>query len=100
MKLIDADKLKEEMLSRVKTPIFFREIIDIIESQPTVKLTVDNMPRYTHNLSVETRWDADDIKTPPFTQELRYWKIESRKLRLVLAKLNLLLMTSFRHILN
>ena len=50
MRLIDADKLKEEMLSRVKTPISFREFIDIIESQPTVKLTIDNMPRYTHNM--------------------------------------------------
>ena len=51
MRLIDADELREAMLSKVKTPISFREIIDIIESQPTVKLTVDNMPRYTHNMN-------------------------------------------------
>lgn len=60
MRLIDADELREAMLSKVKTPISFREIIDIIESQPTVKirLTVDDMPRYTHNVSAETRWEA------------------------------------------
>ena len=58
MRLIDADELKKAIVSNLKkaTPHFFRpfeyrEIIDIIESQPTVKLTVDNMPRYTHNMN-------------------------------------------------
>lgn len=62
MRLIDADELKKAIVSNLKkaTPHFFRpfeygEIIDIIESQPTVKLTVDNMPRYTHNLPSNPR---------------------------------------------
>ena len=60
MRLIDADELKMAIVSNLKkaSPHFFKpfeyvEIIDIIESQPTVKLklTVDNMPRYTHNMN-------------------------------------------------
>ena len=60
MRLIDADELQKEVISKVKRPtphtigsFSFREIIDIIESQPTVKLrlTVDDMPRYTHNMN-------------------------------------------------
>ena len=62
MRLIDADELKKAIGSNLKkaSPHFFKpfeygEIIDIIESQPTVKLTVDNMPRYTHNLPSNPR---------------------------------------------
>ena len=58
MRLIDADELKKAIVSNLKkaSPHFFKpfeygEIIDIIESQPTVMLTVDIMPRYTHNVN-------------------------------------------------
>jgi hypothetical protein len=58
MRLIDADELKKAVISKVKRPTphtigsySFREIMEIIELQPTVKLTVDDMPRYTHNMN-------------------------------------------------
>lgn len=58
MRLIDADELQKELRLKVKRPtphtigsFSFREIMEIIESQPTVKLTVDNMTRYTHNMN-------------------------------------------------
>lgn len=62
MRLIDADELQKELRLKVKRPtphtigsFSFREIMEIIESQQTVKLTVDNMPRYTHNLPSNPR---------------------------------------------
>lgn len=65
MRLIDADELQKELRLKVKRPtphtigsFSFREIMEIIESQPTVKLTVDDMPRCTHNVNVETRWQV------------------------------------------
>ena len=55
MRLIDADELRKDVISKVKrqTPqtIGSFSLREIIESQPTVKLTVDNMPRYTHNMN-------------------------------------------------
>lgn len=62
MRLIDADELQKELRLKVKRPTphtiglySFREIMEIIKSQPTVKLTVDNMPRYTHKLPSNPR---------------------------------------------
>ena len=57
MRLIDADELQKELrLKKVKRPtphtirpFTVREILEIIESQPTVKLPLDNMPRYNMN---------------------------------------------------
>ena len=58
MRLIDADELQKELRLKVERPtphtirtFTVREILEIVESQPTVKLTVDNMPRYTHNMN-------------------------------------------------
>ena len=62
MRLIDADELRKAIISKIERPtpntirpFTVRGILEIIESQPTVKLTVDNMPRYTHNLPSNPR---------------------------------------------
>lgn len=49
---------------------------EIIKSLEETTEKVQKMPRaefvkIINEVDVETRWDADDIKTPPFTQGLK-----------------------------